>query len=81
SPAIFSFHTHYGILMECPWNGAFHMDSMDWSMWIPRNFNELQLQIMYHSIRIPWNSPHGFHGIPWESPINCVVKNSGNSKN
>jgi hypothetical protein len=30
--AIFSFHTHYGIHMECPWNGAFHMHSMEFPM-------------------------------------------------
>ncbi|EDR13053.1 uncharacterized protein LACBIDRAFT_322467 [Laccaria bicolor S238N-H82] len=38
NPAIFSFQTHYGIHMEFPWNDAFHMVSMDWSMWIPWNF-------------------------------------------
>jgi hypothetical protein len=35
SPAIFPFHSGYGIHMECPWNDAFHMDSMDQSMWNP----------------------------------------------
>ena len=39
SLAIFSFHTHHGIHMECPWNGEFHMDSMDWTMWIPYGFH------------------------------------------
>ena len=28
-PAIFPFHTHYGFHKERPWNGAFHMDSME----------------------------------------------------
>jgi hypothetical protein len=57
NPAICSFHTHYGIHMECPWNGAFHMDSMEF----PMNLQFINCNSMYYSIRIPWKSPYGFH--------------------
>jgi hypothetical protein len=45
SPAIFPFHTHYGFHMECPWNGVFHMDSMDQSMWIPYGIHGMSNEI------------------------------------
>jgi hypothetical protein len=31
--------------MECPWNDAFHMDSMDQSMWIPYGFHGMPNEI------------------------------------
>ena len=45
----------------------------------------LHCKFMYYSIRIPWNSPYGFHGrIHMKfcgKTTNCVVKNSVNIKN
>ena len=54
--------------MECPWNGVFHMDSMDWSMWIPWNSVEFPMDLHLDSME--------FHGT-----IICGVKNSADIKN
>ena len=68
--------------MECPipwtFHALVHVDSME----IPMN---LHCKFMYYSIRIPWNTPYGFHGrihIKFRGKMtNCVVKNSVNIKN
>ena len=73
SPAIFSFHTHYGFHMDCTWNGAFHGPVHGESIWIPYGFHgissefQLWIHVLFHmesmdqSIWNPWNSPYGFH--------------------
>ena len=93
NPAIFSFHTHYGVHLESIWSPyGVHMEcTIPWtfhvlvhvdSMEFPMN---LHCKFMYYSIWIPWNSPYGFHRrihIKFRGKTtNCVVKKSVNIKN
>ena len=78
NPAIFSFHSHYGVHMEwtIPW--TFHVLVHVDSMWIPWNFQWIYI---VNSCTIPY----GFHGriqIKFHGKTTkCVIKNSVNIKN
>ena len=75
NPAIFSFHTPYGVHMESIWNGPFHGHSMSWSMWIPCGFhgisNEftLQIHVLFHMDSMEESTSNSV-----ENPLNGLSK-------